>query len=867
MPELDDEIGPAATAVASASPTACSTLVEWANAQDHWVRRIVREVIEARQPLQSEGVDELYRVFLVENGLAAGEPEEVPPLGVVDGESETVEPFRLVKLANVQGVNALAEKQEIAFNAALTILFGENACGKTGYVRILKTLAAVRTTEPVLGNVHDTTQRPQTAQLQYQLGTATETYEWVGDTAIAPFTRMNVFDAEAVAIHVDEDLSYAYTPRDLALFRYVTDAIDGIKSRLDADRETAKLPSNPFVHRFDRDTRVYQRISVLDAATDVAELRAFAAVSADEEIGLAGLREQVEALRPESTQTQLRLSRSKAALLGSIVDIAAAITAFDATAYEVDREAVRQAATAFQRSSDIAFSAESIPGVLGDEWREFIDAAERYIAATHAHDYPAQTDACVYCRQPLSQTARALIEKYRAVARDMTKQTLRDAKGRLVARQRVASAIDVDGLRSALLRDSALIEDTPQIAEATARLVEDARAFVAAVAAGNAIDFSALRQSADEVRANAAGRRAEVDALVKTLTAKADERHRLHIEATKKLRDTESRILLRQLLPDVETYVQRAKWLARSATIAAKLPPVQRALTDASKAASETLLNTDFEALFREECKALRAPAVKLYFPGRKGEPARRKSIVPRHKLSEILSEGEQKVIALADFLAEARLRSTGATIVFDDPVNSLDYKRIREVVARIAALSHQQQVIVFTHNIWFAVELLSQFEKIDRDKCSYYDVAADDVQIGIVTKGTHPRWDTPKEIGKRINTVIQEAAKLTGDVQQFLVEKGYDLLRTWCEAAVEQDLLCGVSQRYQPNIMMTKLPQIKIDRLSAATAVIEPIFEKACRLMGGHSQPLETLSVRPTLAELKDDWKAVQDAHAAYMK
>lgn len=103
--------------------------------------------------------------------------------------------------------------------------------------------------------------------------------------------------------------------------------------------------------------------------------------------------------------------------------------------------------------------------------------------------------------------------------------------------------------------------------------------------------------------------------------------------------------------------------------------------------------------------------------------------------------------------------------------------------------------------------------------------------------------------------------------MQLALIEKGYDLLRSWCEAAVEQDFLCGVSQRYQPNIMMTKLPQIKTDRLSDAINVIDRVFAKACRLITGHSQPLETLSVRPTVDELKDDWNALQAAHAAYMK
>lgn len=64
---------------------------------------------------------------------------------------------------------------------------------------------------------------------------------------------------------------------------------------------------------------------------------------------------------------------------------------------------------------------------------------------------------------------------------------------------------------------------------------------------------------------------------------------------------------------------------------------------------------------------------------------------------------------------------------------------------------------------------------------------------------------------------------------------------------------------------MMTKLDQIKGDHLKAAFDVIGPLFEKACRVTEAHSQPLETLSVRPTVADLETDWAAVQAARNAY--
>ena len=116
----------------------------------------------------------------------------------------------------------------------------------------------------------------------------------------------------------------------------------------------------------------------------------------------------------------------------------------------------------------------------------------------------------------------------------------------------------------------------------------------------------------------------------------------------------------------------------------------------------------------------------------------------PNHRLSEVLSEGEQKVIALSDFLAEAAVRAGSAPILFDDPVTSLDYKRLEYIVDRLYELSAEHQIIVFTHNIWFATTLLARFEK-SPDDCSYFSVdLGENGLTGIVTGGSHPRWDTP---------------------------------------------------------------------------------------------------------------------------
>ncbi|MGH2833390.1 MAG: AAA family ATPase, partial [Solirubrobacteraceae bacterium] len=105
------------------------------------------------------------------------------------------------------------------------------------------------------------------------------------------------------------------------------------------------------------------------------------------------------------------------------------------------------------------------------------------------------------------------------------------------------------------------------------------------------------------------------------------------------------------------------------------------------------------------------------------------------HKPSTVLSQGEQRIIALADFLAEALMRPSGAPLVFDDPVCGLDRSHAGHLATRLAELSVRRQVIVFTHDIWFVGELLGRVGP-DRDRYTHYSIV-DQPEAGVILKAS----------------------------------------------------------------------------------------------------------------------------------
>ncbi len=846
-------------------------LIDWANAQDGWVRAIVGEVVATRRELPEPSLDAAYAIFLAEKELSDAPARDVAALSAGTNPADQADDLRLLRLADVTGVNALAQGQEIAFNPRVTVLFGENAAGKTGYVRVLKRVASVRSAEPILGNFRSNATDKPRATIEYSLGGTNKSLAWNDEAGVPPFTRMSAFDSRAVALHVDEDLTYIFTPGELALFRHTHQAIDAVKGRLEKARADA-LPraGSAYLERFERDAVVFPKIETLGASTRLPDLEALANVTADEEATLQPLKDGVAALQPRAAESHHQVAVAHRDLSASIRDTSLAAATFDWGGFNTAIESVRAAKAGYDAITKTAFAEESVPGLFGDAWRDFVQAGDVYVRGTGAADAPQEGDSCPYCRQDLEAKAAALLRKYHDYCNNQAKRTLDVATAAVKRMAGQVAALDVAVLKQSCERWVAgFVAPTtpPALVVRTIAFLADLASAQADVAKGQAIDADALVVTGKAISEEAAKVVAGAQDTIAQLGKQADERKKELESLTTKLRLLQNRMTLRSLMPDIRERVERAQWADKAGPfLTGRIPSILRSLTDQSKIASKELLDHDFQRLFESECEALRAPKVTLDFPGRKGQAARKKVLAPNHLLSEILSEGEQKVIAIADFLAEATLRKTSAPIIFDDPVNSLDYKRLQHVVDRIVSLSAARQVVVFTHNIWFAAELLARFDKMPTE-CTYYGVSELDGAVGVVNKGSHPRWDTVKQLTGRINQLIQSAGSVQGEAQTAVVESTYGVIRSWCEVVVEQELLAGVTQRYQPNVAMTKLQQIKPDRFNQTRDVILPVFEKACRMMPAHSQPLETLSVRPTLAELKADWKKVQDARDAYIK
>ena len=185
----------------------------------------------------------------------------------------------------------------------------------------------------------------------------------------------------------------------------------------------------------------------------------------------------------------------------------------------------------------------------------------------------------------------------------------------------------------------------------------------------------------------------------------------------------------------------------------------------------------------------------------------------------KVLSEGEQRALALASFLAEVAADTAQNGVVIDDPVSSLDHQRIRRVAGRLVAEGAKgKQVIIFTHNLLFYNEVL------DAAAAANPQVA---VAKRIITKlesegfGLVSETDEPW-IAQRVTTRIAHLHKRRKELESFkdfntddyrLAAKSFytDLRETW-ERLVEEVLLGGVVERFNSGVKTQSLKGVTVE-------------------------------------------------------
>ncbi len=789
-------------------------VVAWSNTQVPWRQDCLRRLAIANDLSASDEAELLGMIKHAAGFVVSETPLTAVPFTKAHFSGGSHTPIVLKGIANIAGVNRLVANASLDFcPKALTVVYGRNGSGKSGFVRILRTACRTRiesaATLKVLADVYGDGKGALSADIMIDAGGGDVPIAWSpGMTAAPQLGQVAVFDTASAQLYVDGGNKIRYLPFGLALLHRLNGVCLSFKAVLEAEQQTAvgtkiSLATIAFLTIRETTAQKFNR-AVTKATTDAAIEKALTFSEVDD----ARLTEVTGILSAGSTAAA-DMTNLASWVDTLAVECAAAETGMSDEALAGAAALKRTAVTArdvAKLAAGALFDDEPLDGVSSESWRKLWRAARDY-SVTVAYPEKAfpvlPTDAagadCVLCQQPLLPDGAARMQRFQTYMDDTldtaatkAEQAVVDAIAALPAFKQLGAADFAERIEQIRPRDTGLADAlTIFQASVTARHAEAK----ARLAGGVENDMPALVSATGGVKALAAKLADEKAELIKA--SDADERLKLELEKA----ELEDRKILNANAAKLTT--RRDLMVTDAAYTKALALVATSGITKRANELLDTHLTSAVVSQFDAERERFDIKHLKISLARKSGQTKAEFEVNPQTTLtkitSQILSEGEQRALALAGFLTEVALTDGSGPIIIDDPVSSLDRERSAKVADRIAEEAGKRQVVVFTHDMVFFNELCRAADEAGIDPVtvalfSDLDATGKIDPAGMGWKGLN--------VAKRIGIIKSRLAQMpklhaaSPADYEYEIKGLYGRLRDTYERMVEEVIFCDIVRR-----------------------------------------------------------------------
>lgn len=807
----------------------------WLAQQPPWLSDCARRLLQQGTLGQGDRED-LVALVKVHHGLTDPKgrlPAPLDPAQIPAASQEGVD-VSLRALRDPQSLNAIDSQQSLTFVAdGLTVVYGYNGVGKSGYARALKKACRARSVEDILPNVYVQGQgdAAASATIDWLEGGAERSDVWAANKASPPaLSQISVFDAHCARVFVDSQAKVLFVPGGLEVMHGLAEAMRATQDQLELERTAGRFDLNQLATLAGEHV-VGREIAKLGRHSKPQEFEALAKLSEQEALELATLRKLFSDQDPAKQAAGIRrLLMRMSTLTGELTE---RTTPLQDEAVDQLRQAfvalLAAEAAAKLVAEKLKAEGAQVAGTGSEPWEVLLRSAMDFVAKEAYPDspFPGPEDGahCVLCQQPLTGEATARLKSFVQFLENDAQRKFTQQRNTTIQLFRAINTLNFDNFPSdtALLQE--LGEGQPELAAAVrdfAQALMARKAQIAEMAPDRKIGPLAGLPEAPfaAIEAWVKARSAEATTLEKSMTP--EER----AAKLKLLADLDARERLGPLLPKV---VEAVAWHKRDHAFGEAIKSCGTAtVTRKTTELYDAHVTEELRTAFAKELETLgiRGQPVTLEMTGQKGARVQQLQLgtMPRFakaKLSAILSEGEQRVVALALFLAEIGMEPGRSGLIFDDPVSSLDHLRRERIARRLVLEAKNRQVIVFTHDLAFALAL-TDFAEDQGVKFAHRHLAATMRRKGLCSD------DLPFE-GKKLKNRVTDLRALATHAKKLLetdgnvegyndaVRSGYRRLRDTWEQLVEDVLLQSTVRRYRVSVETTRLKSVSVDDTDAS--------------------------------------------------
>lgn len=671
---------------------------------------------------------------------------------------------------------------------------------------------------------------------------------WNGNNpAPSELARISVFDTDSARVYVDKERKIEFLPYELDLLNKLglaARALDrSFKGREDALNTSVNIP---LPSGYTEGTRAFQLTdklmpgTALDDLPSEQELRDLAAWSEEDQANLDNLIQQ----NKNDPETMARLRKEARRALQSLKDDLISVEEnLGDPAVEALIQKQKDADTkntAAEASAHDLFKDEPIPDLGSEVWREMLKYAREFAAAVFPDSKPPQIATggqCVLCQQDLDEAAVARMAafdtylcKRAAEEAETAKRDFEEATGdiqTLVVKPKRDVQTMLAGYAALNQARKVNTETIGSFFEMAIDRLHAVRRILAEATYDDLCTLEPLPESPLQL----------IEDEIGVLDGEIEELDRLERDeeaAQQRARQYAELVDRKKLNDEIDVVVERRRKLEeRHRVIDCRAQCRLTAITQQITSRRRKILTPSLKKALGDELKVLQLTHIPLNLAdrGKLGDSIVEVALSSQQRIannSEVLSEGEQRGLALACFLAELNEIGRDHGIIVDDPVSSLDHSRMQAVARRLAEEAVKgRQVIVFTHNILFHYMLNTEARRLGVACHEEWMTSLGNDRFGIIDDSQKP-WQM-KPVSQRLHEIDQarralEVAGYDHKNESFRdnVVGLYAKIRTTWERVIEEILFNKVVQRFRPEIMTRSLKAACFDTKNDYPVIFE---------------------------------------------
>lgn len=796
-------------------------MISWAQSRPYWEKYIWKKCLQNNIITEDE-LEIAYKYLKMDLGLLPNEDlEEIDFSGLIPPDDEALPKVNLKGIQDITNVNAIPDGQSIAFANQLTLGWGMNGSGKSGYGRIMANACYSRGERIIYPNLRakNVSTDPASANfvIENEDGSTSAITFTDGETDDVTLKRFAVFDSKCVNIQLNNTNTIQFVPGQLSVFDMVNTNIQVIEEKLNTELATRKK-INPIQESFGETvspiSEYLLNINITATDEDITAVCTFPE-DGDEQIKLLN-EKQVALIKLDVPKKKKDLAEEQQTLTNYKQEWNKLIENFGKDRIDTINNLIKDVINkkALVRKLGVQTFDDGIFKSVGtDKWKALLITAKELYDAEKVVNEEKEIEHCLLCHQQLTDKEKTLFENYWLFLNDTAATELEAASNELNEWKEYIQQVRLvlpktDNEQPAIkLILSSAPEFVSQLQTNVVKIGEILLAWETQIEELKSINNLSIPEINLTIIDNL------IASKIKEADALKDPSEEIE-KIKKQILELEHRKISNRLQTNIKDYVEWLRWFDKANKV--RFP--KGTYTGQRTIFFNQIVTEEYTRIFNEESKKLNSEfGLTIESSGSSGETyvKLKFDFSARTKPTDVLSEGEQKVCALADFLSEIRLNKNNSGIIFDDPVTSLDHKGKERIAKRLVEESKHRQVIILTHDITFLLSLqyyTQQFEvnfvtTTIRRVGNSTGIA--EAELPWIAQPVSKRKGILRTKLQDINALIN-ANSPEAEVEEK-VKIWYELLREAWERAVEERLLKGTVERFRPSIETNRLRRLTV--------------------------------------------------------